>query len=401
MRRAVRRINKKAYDNTRHELEPERRHKRTLITLLIAAGALLLFFGALRLLCLDPGFCELFSRTFGRAYSTAAGSVSSLIFPVSLYETFIYCFIAFVIAMLVRTVWRARRREFIRAFSTVLAVLIAALSLVCVYNLTAGFYYNRAEMPMDYRDRSISMLGAISFADGYVAELAALTEKMKFDENTGFVISPYSYAELNAKLAKEYTRLTDGYFSAFTPRVKKIASGWVMSNMHLTGVAFSPFGEANLNSFVPTRSVPVVMAHEAAHVKGVMREDDANLLAYYICLTAEDEFIRYCGFSYTLYNVLNATYVSSDPSHYQRLNALVPSEVKKERSAINEFWNRYTLLDDIADWFNDLYLKFNGTGGTSDYSDPGATITDPPSTPIEEMTVSLSRVQRMIFNLVL
>lgn len=338
------------------------------------------------------------ARTVNRFYNTVIGSVFSLFVPVSLYETLLYCLIAFAFAMIARVIWRLARREMLAAISTLMVILIAALSVMGIYNFTAGFAYNRAEMPMAYAEKTVNILDARAVAEDYIAELAALTDKMEFDEETGYVVCPYPYAQLNKVLQKEYARLTDGYFTAFTPNVKKIASGWVMSNMHLTGVAFSPFGEANVNSLTPTRSLPVVMAHEIAHIKGVMREDDANLLAYYICLTAEDDFVRYCGYAYTVMNVLNATYSRSDNYYSETYYARVPEPVRRERTAINSFWASYTLFDDIADWFNDLYLKFNGTGGTSDYVDPGSTIVeDPDTTPIEEQTVSLSRVQRMIF----
>lgn len=393
------------YEITKQKLNPAQRDKRKLIRLSVAAGALLLFFVVLLALRLNETFSEFMARTVNRWYNKVFGTASSVFSFISLYEVFLYAIITAAVCLIIWTVWLFKRRETLKAFSSLLVMLIIALSVMGIYNFTAGFAYNRAEIPVPLGKATVNLKEAREFADGYIAELARLSDKFDYDGDTGYVIMPYSYSELNAVLKKEYARLDDDYFSAYTPAVKKIQSGLIMTNMGLSGVAFSPFGEANVNSLTPTRSLPVTMCHEIAHIKGVMREDDANLLAYYICLTAENDFVRYCGLSYTLSIVMNAVHTGNgSDKEYAALYNSIPKKVLAERDAVADFWNSNNLASDIMDWFNDLYLKFNGTGGISDYPDPGAVNPDPtppvPKAP-EDIIINLSRYQRMIFNLAL
>ena len=389
----------KIYEKIKQQLNPRMYERRTFFNLLTCSFALLLFFIGVRVASNDVALSEFMSRTVNRWYNTAVGSFFSVFAPFSLYECFIFIAIASVLCLLTRMIMQFHRRFFYRAFSSLLVIVIAALSVMGIYCFTTSFEYNRAEMPIPTREREISLLDARTFAEDYVDELNRLATKFDFDGETEYVISPYSFTELSNIIKEEYKKVTDDYFSPYSPDAKLISCSRIMSNLHITGFAFSPFGEANINALTPPRSVPIVIAHEMAHIKGVMREDDANLLAYYICLNADNEFVRYCAYAYTLNNVISATYSIHD-DYYSQLRQQVPKEVDRETAAASAFWREYSLFQDISNWVNDLYLKFNGTNGTIDYTDPGSTTNEPPEyVPAEEITISLSRVQQVIFNI--
>ena len=64
----------------------------------------------------------------------------------------------------------------------------------------------------------------------------------------------------------------------------------------LCGV-YSPFTvEANYNGDMPDYNVPHTLCHELSHLKGFMREDEANFIGYLACISSENEAFRYSGY---------------------------------------------------------------------------------------------------------
>jgi hypothetical protein len=181
-----------------------------------------------------------------------------------------------------------------------------------------------------------------------------------------------SVTELNELLRQEYKRLNSGYFSTFTPNVKGILNKRIMSEMHITGVFFAPFGEPNINVTRIDVFTPSTMAHELAHSKGVMRESDANTVASYLLLTSENAFLRYSGYVDCLSDALRMVrlYPNSN-ADYIRLSNSVHAGVSREIANYNKHWNQYTLFADIGEFFNNIYLKLQGqTDGTGSYVEP-------------------------------
>ena len=72
-------------------------------------------------------------------------------------------------------------------------------------------------------------------------------------------------------LADEYPQ-----FKSWYPYPKPLIHPRLLSVQQLTGV-YSPFTvEANYNSEIPAYNIPHTICHELSHLKGYMREDEAN-----------------------------------------------------------------------------------------------------------------------------
>lgn len=54
--------------------------------------------------------------------------------------------------------------------------------------------------------------------------------------------------------------------------------------------------EANFNGDMPDYNVPHTLCHELSHLKGFMREDEANFIGYLACISSENEVFRYSGY---------------------------------------------------------------------------------------------------------
>lgn len=378
-------------------------YKKRVFGLLIALGALVVLLALMLILRTSTSVSEWMASNVSRGWISFF-SVITGIFPFSLYEFLLYVAIIGGIALLITAIVLFCKHKALRAVSFLLIFAIIGVGFGNIYTLAAGFTYYRGEpdLPMS-ATTEIHETEADEFfalAEFMVDDFNAVAARMQWDEE-GRMVSPYSFSELAKKLRSEYERLDSDYYSDFTPMAKPITSKRIMSNMHLSGVFFAPFGEANVNPLTPSCDLPVTMAHELAHAKGAMRESDANLTAYYITVTSDDPFLRYSGYMNTYALLLDVVY-KLDGQKYAELRGKLDERIFVDARLGYEFWQNYTLFDDITEKFNDLYLKLSGQGGTGSYTEP----TKPPSVvtkpdesgegEIKEVVCPLNTVQKTI-----
>ena len=146
-------------------------------------------------------------------------------------------------------------------------------------------------------------------------------------------------------------------------------SSFFYTEMNITGVTFAPFGEANVNYMIPKSEFPFTMAHELAHTKGVAREDEANQVAFYVCLNSEEPLIRFsayaCYFS-QIRTLASKRYMTEE--QLEKLHDINPYYYLNQNSMYS-FWKKHTFFKDVGDFFNDLYIKMCGVKeGTKSYS---------------------------------
>lgn len=320
----------------------------------------------------DVNVCERIATTLSRAWIYIFGNLFGFM-PFSVYEVFLVAAIVFAVTSVVLIIVHLCKKRGAKALSLLLTVAITALSVVNVYSLSASFAYNRQPLPKDiyttYKSDDFSYDQAVDMAEKVVDKLNAAYNQIERDSE-GHVVMP-SQKQLNALLAKEFERLPSEYFSSYTPVSKTIANKTIMSELHIVGVFFAPFGEANINGFETGLYLPHTMAHEMAHGKGVMRENEANLVASYLLLTSDNPYLSYSGLVKTFYSALSLVSLYPDSqADYARLYASVDRGVLKDMSDYSKFWSRFTLLDDIGNWLNDIYLKLNKQTGSDSYYKP-------------------------------
>ena len=141
-----------------------------------------------------------------------------------------------------------------------------------------------------------------------------------------------------------------------------------MSYTHITGVYTYFTGEANLNVAFPDYTVAYTAAHEMAHQRGIAPEDEANFVAFLVCLESDDPYIRYSGYVNVLEYVLNALY-RADNKAYTEVYRLIDNTVRREFAAYSDFFSKYrdSVASNVSDKVNDTYLKLNGTEGSVSY----------------------------------
>jgi hypothetical protein len=172
--------------------------------------------------------------------------------------------------------------------------------------------------------------------------------------------------EAYALAAEEYPVLGGGCGNA-----KPMYGSFFMSRLQLTGVFFPFTVESNVNSLAPSYNVPFTVCHELAHLRGFMREDEANFIAYYVCTRSPDVRLQYSGTMLALVHAGNAL-VKADRTAAAALRNSYSEQVLRDLSANNAYWAQFDdkPLSEIGEKTNDAYLKaFKEESGVQSYGE--------------------------------
>jgi hypothetical protein len=82
------------------------------------------------------------------------------------------------------------------------------------------------------------------------------------------------------------------YFSA----PKEVYFSEALSYLSISGFYFPFTAEANINTKEGNIYIPFVICHEKAHQYGIMREQDANFVAYLACIQSQNSDFIYSGY---------------------------------------------------------------------------------------------------------
>jgi hypothetical protein len=217
--------------------------------------------------------------------------------------------------------------------------------------------------------------------EGLFTELAdkatELRTQLTTENENGVYILPYSERELGKEAKKAYEELAEVYpvFGGMYPAPKHVFFSRLMSYTEITGV-FTPWTmEANVNIDISPYSIGSTMCHELAHLRGFMREDEANYVSYRACMASDSLDLQYSGTMLALIHTGNALYRQDAEKYFAIYREHISSAVSRDLVANNEYWDQFekavvgdTTVGEIADKVNDTYLKLNDqTDGTKSY----------------------------------
>lgn len=340
---------------------------------LIALAILVVLLVTLLVLKSNTAVAEWFTDNISRNYITVASVLFGWI-PFSMYELFLIVAIVLVIVAIVVIIVRLAKKRYLASLSLLLVVSISGVSFATLYTAVAGMSYNRSELDIPLysveQDGQVEYNTILNFAEQYINTLNLLASSL--DRNSDSTINYPSCAEMSKQLNQLYDSLAINGISNNYVHVKQITNSWIMSQMRIAGVFFAPFGEANINRYIDSYTLPQTMAHEMAHGKGVMRETDAVTLSKYVLLLSDIDYFKYSAMVSSVGSVLQmiSLYPNSNDD-YIRLNSMISKTVSADIKYNTELWAKYTLLGDIGKFFNDLYLKLSGVQeGTGSYNPP-------------------------------
>lgn len=260
--------------------------------------------------------------------------------------------------------WRLTAVFVLRALSLVCIVLI-----IFVLGFAGGYRAEALESRLGMERKNVSVEELKETTSFLVNKLNELKDEIGFLEKS-FSVMPYSFRDMTDKLNVAYVSLAEKYdfLQAFYSRPKQVILSEPWTYTHIAGVYTFFTGESNINVNMPEYTLPYTTAHEMAHQRGISREDEANFIAFLVCDSSDDPYIRYSGYLSLYEYVSNALY-GVDQDAYNEINSSLDLAVRYEMYSYSLFFEKYreNTAADISGSINDSYLQSQGTVGTKSY----------------------------------
>ena len=304
------------------------------------------------------------TRTVAKGYGKGLSYVSALAPHVSLTELLFVFLILLTIFLLVLAIRDFLKIRPLSAVSKILDIIIIVLVVAATYNVSCEAAYNRKKMPLPYYQVVVKHDQFVPIYNYFANDLNSCIDSLEFEENGD--VKSVKLDEIVKEVKEAYKIITDPYFYDHFGNVKPMFSSFLYRELQITGVTFNPLAEANVNTLDTHVDLPLTVGHELAHTKGVMREDDANQLSFYICLNSNSPYLRYAAYcAHFVQLEIMASYLKDDEKPSL---VAVKQEFYKTRNYVNDYWKKHNMLGKIGDFFNNLYIKSSGVKeGTDSY----------------------------------
>jgi len=296
------------------------------------------------------------AASYGRVFGVLPFSVSQfLIVLLPLLGLGYLIFSVFVII--------TRNGQRLRCLGRLMAgVLAAAGVLAFMFTIFAGLNYARLplseKMGLDVRPSYVWEL--VSLAERLADDVNSLSAKVSRD-TSGVMQIEYGHLTLarEAQAAFREAGKSFPWLTGYTPLVKPVLYSQFMSRLQILGV-YSPFTmEAHVNVHVPAYHIPATMLHEAAHFRGIMREDEANFVAWLVAKNSGQAEFMYSGAMLAFVHTMRQLRLASPGCHRRIMDSLT-AYVTADLRANSDYWQQFTgPLATASTRVNDAYLRAN------------------------------------------
>jgi len=314
------------------------------------------------------------TRGIFRVYGWIMSHISGII-PFSLAEILLIAVMIFIPLMIILSIVRIIRRpeKGLRALRSIRDIIMLLGVVFCWYMIGCGTNYYRNEFA-DFSGLTIEKSTKEELYE-LCLELGEKTNearaRLEIPEGETFK-SGLSNSERAAAAAEAMDRLAESYevLEGYYPKPKSVLFSRVMSEFNITGVYFPWTVEANVNVDVPDYSRGSTLCHELVHLRGFMREDEANYVGYLACVNSENDELRYSGYMSALINASNRLYDEDKELHALYWAQTYNEGVRLDMVEANEYWDQFkdTVLSEAGEKINNSYLKANSiSDGTKSY----------------------------------
>ena len=218
-------------------------------------------------------------------------------------------------------------------------------------------------------------------ADYTTEQLVEVTEKLiiasnrlhaKLVPNDSLKVNlPYDKAEVFEMIPKGYDNLKSVFPNLeYHPESKKQSLfSYPLTYMGFSGYLNPLTNEAHVNGRIPMYKFPTTTAHEIAHQLGYAAENEANFIGFMAASYNEDDFIKYCGYTFGLRFCLAEIY-RRDECLFEDILADVNLGIRKNYEESRKFWEAHE--NPFEPYFKVFYGNFlkvnNQTKGMESYS---------------------------------
>ena len=317
---------------------------------------------------------EIFAKRIFKGISLCISFLTGWI-PFSLAEcSILLCpFLLLGICIAWIRIYKKKRDTFFLFLNSIYSIACIVSFIFFVYAIGCGINYYRypfsyyAELTVEPSDAETLYALCIDLAK----QANTLRNQLKTEDENGVYELPFSTKELAEQAKEAYEQLAEQYpiLAGNYPAPKSVWLSKYMSYTRLTGIYTCWTMEANVNIDIPEYSIGSTMTHELAHLRGFIREDEANYLAYLACMASNSPDLQYSGTMLALILSGNALY-RKNPDLYAGLRATYSDGIVRDMVANSAYWEKYqeTVIGETASKANDAYLKANNqTDGVESY----------------------------------
>lgn len=327
----------------------------------------------LQLFCrYNPGITEnIYSRGIYPVLARLIGPVFGCL-PFSAAEALLALLLLFLLLGILFALRRGLR--WLLNLALGLAAIICAGYFLFVVLWGLNYYREPLKQTLGYEAEAPAAAELSALTQSEVAAVDGLVPQMGFG-GSGHSGYKGGFTAMKRQAAEGFEELrlnsipAEGLIIAATPFPKSVFPSGILSDFGIEGI-YIPFTfEPTVDTAYPDFILPFTMSHEASHLLGFAREDDANYIAYLACLNNPDIYFQYSGHMAALIYLSNALY-STDRQEWQKaLSALdvhAVSDLERYSSFIKE---RESGLTSVANEVNNRYLQSQGQSGVASYSD--------------------------------
>ena len=310
----------------------------------------------------SPTFADGFNRTVAQFLRRCFAFPTSFL-PFSFAEWLILLLPVWVVMALL---WLCRR--FTASWRSMLKGIAVVFSVVCmVFNLfvwtfAAGYFGTPLEDRLDLDCEEISAEELYETAQSLNAEMTALLDDIVFLSD-GSSVMPYSLDEMSEKLCAAYDSFCErnDWISTFDSKIKPILCSPLLAYTHISGIYTYFTGEANINLAFAEYILPYTAAHEFAHQRGVAREEEANFVAFLVCMESDDSYVRYSALLHVWEYVFSDLAAASPELAREAVRSL-PDKILAEEIAYAQKFEKYkdSTASALSGTVNDAFLKSQG-----------------------------------------
>lgn len=344
--------------------------KRIWILILIPIALIILLLARVNPWIAEYIFARGIYKLLAQAFSLIAGIV-----PFSIMEIQVILLPILAVILLLRFLWRIIKRIYKKQNDVGYTIANGLLNGACIFSIIlflfvifAGVNYHRYSFSsysgLEVKESSVEELYNLNVA---IAKKASdIRNKLHLegaeDENGVIQFSSNNWSEIGEEAAKAFDKAAEKYpvlkGNYGTP--KPVFFSRFMSRMEITGIYWPFTLEANINVDTTKHSIPATMSHELAHLRGFMREDEANFIAYLVCKESENLLFQYSGTMLALSYVSNQLYKENSELYDKVADLYNPYMIADLREEYY-YWNQFedTVISTISNSMNDTYLKAN------------------------------------------
>ncbi len=284
-------------------------------------------------------------------YTKAAATVFGFL-DISFTELFALMLVPLLIALYLRC--RARAS----LFAAAKGALCLFLAVAALFMFTSVCYYRKplaTQLGIERKTPSVEeLLEAMQLCN---ERLSVLCEDIPYDAS-GEGHFPLSYDEIANELNESFNLMGYDFLPEADILPKPLSFSKPMASAGTTGVFLFLTGEANYNTVFPDFVTVYAMAHELAHQRGIMREDEASFMGFLACVNSKSVYIRYAGYVSMLNSLANAA-LRADEKATLAATAQMPKQVAGELSAYGHFLDEQDggFFRTLTNALNHAYLK--------------------------------------------